>query len=339
MKKLVFIFIAMIMLVCACSEKKESVKLVPGSPEYVLAEELTKKVEFLNPDDNKVLVKADNFDVTTGEVIKVLYSRMGNNQSRLINQSPEQMKQIVVSNAERIAEQKLLVKEATNAGYAVSDAELDSTLAKRYAQFGGADKFKERLKSSGVQFETMREDMREGIMIKNYLESDIADPEKITDEELQSYFNENYSGDRKATVQHILLMTKGKSDSEKQEVRAKMEGILAEAKSGKDFGELAQIHSEDPGSKARGGLYEDFERGQMVKPFEDASFNLPIGSISDIVETQYGYHIIKILDRKQGTETLEQVKPKILEELKRNKVNDYIKSIREDAGIEVVSIG
>ena len=339
MKKLIVPFLAIAIIIMACSDKQESVKLEAGTPEYELAQKIAAKVNTLNPDENKVIVKADDFDVTSGEVIKVLYSRIGNNEARLINQSEEQLKQIVMQNAERIAEQKLLVIAAEKAGYAVSDSELDSTLDQRYQRFGGIDKYKERLESSGIKFATMREDMRQGLMIRNYLEKDVAAAEKVSDEELQKYFDEKYTGDRTATVQHILFMTQGKTEADKEEVRIKAEGILAEAKGGKDFGELAQKYSEDPGSKDRGGLYESFERGQMVKPFEDASFNLPIGSISDLVETQYGYHIIKVISRQKGDESLDQVRPKLLEEMKRQKIDDYIKEVRESAGMEVVGLG
>jgi hypothetical protein len=72
--------------------------------------------------------------------------------------------------------------------------------------------------------------------------------------------------------------------------------------------------SEDPGSKNTGGLYENFPKGQMVKPFEDAAFTLPIGSLSDIVETPYGYHILKIIDRKKETKPYEEVKKDLEEE-------------------------
>jgi len=339
MRKLILLIFSIAFIIAACTDQKESVKLEPGTPEYALAEELAKKIISLNPDDNKVIVEANEFNITTGEVIKVLHSRIGSNQSRLTNQSEEQIRQIVISNAERLAEQKLLLNAAEDAGFSVSDSELDSNLTQRYQRYGGVDKYKQQLESSGINYEVMREDLRQGLVIRNFLEKDIADPEKITDEDVQNYFEENYSGDRKATVQHILLMTQGKSDAEKDEIRKKTEDILAQAKSGKDFGELAQTHSEDPGSKDRGGLYEDFERGTMVKPFEDAAFNLPIGSISDIVETRYGYHIIKVIDRKKGDETLDQVRKKILAELKKQKVDNFIKDIRESAGIEVIGLG
>jgi parvulin-like peptidyl-prolyl isomerase len=98
-----------------------------------------------------------------------------------------------------------------------------------------------------------------------------------------------------------------------------MEGILDRARKGEDFAALAKEFTEDPGSKETGGLYEDFERGRMVKPFEDAAFTTPIGQISGIVETTYGYHILKVENRKKETLPLDQVKGQIEDNLKRQK--------------------
>jgi len=253
-------------------------------------------------------------------------------------QTAEQLRQIVVSNAERMAEQKLLITAASEAGYTISDTELDSIMTMRARRYGSVEKYKESLEQSGISFAKMREDLRESLTIRDYLEKDIANPDQISDDEIKTAFDEKYSGDRKATVQHILLMTQGKSDAEKQEVEQKMAMILEKARGGEDFGQLAEQYSEDPGSKDRGGLYENFERGTMVKPFEDASFNLPIGSISDIVETRYGYHIIKVLDRKKDERNLDELKSKIVDDLKKEKIDTKIKDLKESAGIVLKSI-
>ena len=97
--------------------------------------------------------------------------------------------------------------------------------------------------------------------------------------------------------------------------------ILARAKKGEDFAALAKQYTEDTGSKENGGLYEDFGRGKMVKPFEDAAFSVPVGQISDIVETTYGYHIIKVENRKKETQPLDQVKAQIEAQIKQQKQN------------------
>ena len=115
MRKLILLIFSIAFIFAACTDQKESVKLEPGTPEYALAEELAKKIISLNPDDNKVIVEANEFNITTGEVIKVLHSRIGSNQSRLTNQSEEQIRQIIISNADRLAEQKLLLQAAEDA--------------------------------------------------------------------------------------------------------------------------------------------------------------------------------------------------------------------------------
>ena len=148
--------------------------------------------------------------------------------------------------------------------------------------------------------------------------------------------------DKTATVKHILLLTQGKSEQEKAGIYKKMQGILARAKNGEDFDQLAATYSEDPGSKDKGGLYEDFERGTMVKPFEDAAFSVPVGELSDIIETQYGYHILKVIDRKKESRSFEEVKPEIKQKLVKEKdrdfVNHHIEKLKEESNYQKFSL-
>ena len=120
------------------------------------------------------------------------------------------------------------------------------------------------------------------------------------------------------------MMTQGKTDAEKKEIHKKMKKILSRAKNGEDFAQLAKSYSEDPGSKDKGGLYENFERGTMVKSFEDAAFSIPIGEVSDIVETQYGYHILKIVDRKSETRSFEEMKAELQKEVQKETEREVV---------------
>ena len=133
--------------------------------------------------------------------------------------------------------------------------------------------------------------------------------------------------DKTATVRHILLLAQEKTEEEKQEIHKKMGEILSRAKGGEDFAELAKTYSEDTGSKENGGLYENFGRGQMVPPFEDASFSVPIGEISDIVETTYGYHIIKVIERKKETRPVEEVRAEIETQIRQKQQNDVYQEL------------
>ena len=120
-------------------------------------------------------------------------------------------------------------------------------------------------------------------------------------------------------MQHILLSTSGKSDAEKQSVKKEIDKILVRARKGEDFGKLAKKYSEDPGTKENGGLLENFDRGQTVPEFDKISFSLPIGEISGPVETEFGYHIIKIIERKSEERPLEEVRAGIEDKLTEQK--------------------
>jgi peptidyl-prolyl cis-trans isomerase D len=109
---------------------------------------------------------------------------------------------------------------------------------------------------------------------------------------------DQYSTPEQIRASHILLKTEGKDDAA---VKAKAEDILKQAKAGADFGELAKKYSEDEGSAKNGGDLDYFGRGKMVAEFDAVAFTLQPGQISDVVKSQFGYHIIKLTDKKPGT--------------------------------------
>ena len=125
---------------------------------------------------------------------------------------------------------------------------------------------------------------------------------------------------------------------QKAEARKKIEAVQQKVKKGEDFATLAKTYSEGP-SGPKGGDLGYFRRGQMVKPFEDAAFSLKPDETSEIVETQFGYHLIKVSDKKPAKKmTYAEVKDRLNEHLKKQKtdseVNVYIETLRKDAKIE-----
>jgi peptidyl-prolyl cis-trans isomerase D len=124
---------------------------------------------------------------------------------------------------------------------------------------------------------------------------------------------EQYSTPEQVRASHILLKTEGKDDAA---VKSKAEDLLKQARGGADFADLAKKHSEDEGSAKNGGDLDYFERGKMVAEFDQVSFALPPGQISDLVKTQYGYHIIKVVDKKPAvTRTLAEVRQQLNDQL------------------------
>jgi len=124
---------------------------------------------------------------------------------------------------------------------------------------------------------------------------------------------EQYSTPEQIRASHILLKTEGKDDAT---VKARAEELLKQARSGADFSELAKKNSEDEASAKNGGDLDYFGRGRMIPEFDQVAFSLQPGQTSDVVKTSYGYHIIKLVDKKPGTtKTLQEVRPQITEQL------------------------
>jgi len=138
---------------------------------------------------------------------------------------------------------------------------------------------------------------------------------QISDDELKAQYQQNiqqYQVANRAHVEHVLLMTVGKTDAEVEEIRQKAEDVLKQAKKGAKFEDLAKKYSEDPGTKDKGGDLGWITQGQTVPEFEKTAFGLDKGKISDLVKTQYGFHIIKVLDKETAhTKPFEEVKDSI----------------------------
>ncbi len=139
---------------------------------------------------------------------------------------------------------------------------------------------------------------------------------QVSDDELKVQYQQDiqqYQVPNRVHVDHILLMTVGKTPAEVEEIHQKAEEVLKQAnKKGANFEELAKKYSEDPGTKDKGGDLGWITQGQTVPEFEKVAFSLPKGSISDLVKTQYGFHIIKVLDKETAhTKTFDEVKDSI----------------------------
>jgi peptidyl-prolyl cis-trans isomerase D len=135
---------------------------------------------------------------------------------------------------------------------------------------------------------------------------------QVSDDQLKVQYQNNiqqYQVPNRVHVEHILFMTVGKTDAEVDEIKKNAEDVLKQAKKGAKFEDLAKKYSEDPGSKDKGGDLGWITQGQTVPEFEKTAFGLDKGQISDLVKTQYGFHIIKVLDKETArTKTFDEVK-------------------------------
>ncbi len=162
----------------------------------------------------------------------------------------------------------------------------------------------------------------------------------VSDDDLRVIYQQNiqqYQVPNRFHAQHILFLTTGKTDAEVEEIKKKAEDVLAQAKKkGANFEELAKKYSEDPGSKAKGGDLDWLVQGQTVPEFEKAAFSLNKGEISGLIHTQYGFHIIKLIDKEAAhTKSFEEVKDTIRIPILRDKVDAEAGNIADKMSAEI----
>src|SRR5262245_47927526 len=163
---------------------------------------------------------------------------------------------------------------------------------------------------------------------------------KATDDELRQYYEQHkdeYTLPERVKAQHILFKTQGKTPEEIAKIREKAQGVLERAKKGEDFGSLAKQYSEDA-TASSGGDLGDFGHGQMVPEFEKAAFSLGVGAISDLVQTQFGFHIIKVNDKQQGRERpFEEMKEAIRPIVETRKAEQKGNDLAQQIAVDLVS--
>jgi foldase protein PrsA len=218
---------------------------------------------------------------------------------------------------------RLVQLEVLQEKYKVSDKDVDNELVQFKKQFGGEDTFKEELKKAGMTEDQLRKNIKDSLIFFKAQTDGI----KVSDKEVNDLYEKEFKVSE-VKASHILV-----------EDEATAKDVLAKVKAGEDFAELAKKYSTDPGSKEKGGDLGFFTRGQMVPTFEEAAFSLKKGEISDPVQSQHGFHIIKVEDQK--TVPFEDVEYAVRKELLTRKAqNDptaamKIDNILKEADIKV----
>jgi peptidyl-prolyl cis-trans isomerase C len=256
----------------------------------------------------------------------------------------EQRDEVFRGMLDRLITYKVLQHEATNRNISASDAEVEERMKGMRGQFPTEEEFKKALAARSMSEERLRSDARTEIVIGKMLENEAASEPEATDADARAFYEKNpdkFKQEEAVRASHILLMVDEKAgDPARKKIRGDIEKILARARGGEDFAKLAKAHSQD-GSAPQGGDLNFFGRGSMVPPFEQAAFALKPGEISDVVETQFGYHIIKVTDRKPAAavplETVNaQVKQFLTQQKKKERVDAFIKTLKDKSRIEVL---
>jgi peptidyl-prolyl cis-trans isomerase C len=237
---------------------------------------------------------------------------------------------------------KLLLKLAEADGYKPEPAKAEEEFNKLTAQIP-PEQLAETLKKQGMTPEAIKTRIAMGLAIQKWIEEKVVPNIKVSDEDAEKFYRENQERFKKpetVRASHILIkideidpekakgMTdeqkKKASDELKQNALKQAQEILATLKQGGDFAKLAATNSDCP-SKEKGGDLGTFERGKMSEEFEKSAFSLKPGELSDVVETEFGYHIIKTTEKKESEfMPFQEVKSFLVEGLKNQKTSEII---------------
>ncbi|MBW2055441.1 MAG: peptidylprolyl isomerase, partial [Deltaproteobacteria bacterium] len=256
--------------------------------------------------------------------------------------SDDRLAKIKTDVLETMINEELLFQESRKKGIKVEPEAIAADLKRIKKGFATDADFKKFIAESGLTEAELQSDIERGHVINKLIDDQIAALVVIPDQEIKTFYDTHPNSFKKpeqVRASHILIKIDSKAEpSVKDEKKAELQKIQKRLKGGEDFAVLAKEFSECP-SNIKGGDLGYFGRGNMVKPFEDVAFALKTGEVSDIVETRFGYHLIKVVDKKpESVVGYEDVKDNIGQYLKKEKtgkeLKGYIDKLRKKAVVE-----
>lgn len=255
-----------------------------------------------------------------------------------------QLADLKIKVLENLIDQELLYQDAVTKGLTISDEAVNIQLDTVKGQFPDDAAYKNVLAAQGMTEEEVKSDIGRTLLVEDYITSKFGPLISIEDSDSLKFYQDNsqyFSRPEQVRASHILIKVEPDAEeSVKKDALERINAIKTRLNGGEEFSELARTLSEGP-SNVNGGDLGSFGRGQMVKPFEDAVFAMNVGDVSDVVETQFGFHLIRLTSKNAQTIVpFEEVKGQIVDHLTQLKmadmINGYIATIKPDAVIEVL---
>ncbi|MFW6147702.1 MAG: peptidylprolyl isomerase [Thermodesulfobacteriota bacterium] len=243
---------------------------------------------------------------------------------------------------EQLINRELLYQESQRKGVTVSEAKINEKLEVMKKNFSNQADFENILKEANLSEVQLKAQIEQSLAIDELITKMFVEKVTLSEDEVKTYYESNpesFKQPEQVRASHILIKVAPQEDSSKRaSARIEIEKIQQKIRRGENFAALAEEASECP-SASKGGDLGYFSRGQMAKPFEDAAFALAPGEISDIVETDFGYHLIKVEDKRAQTDmAFDEIKDGLKSYLTQQKVQEevvrYVQKLKEQAKVE-----
>lgn len=244
--------------------------------------------------------------------------------------------------------EKLLKAKA--ADIKITDTQVDEQIAEIKKNFPDEKAFQEQMKQAGIDDAKLRQQIKDGLAQTSWIKSQVGDKADATPADAEKFYKDNAEqfkvADDQVRASHILFATKDAEGKDLPADKAKEKEAAAQAaykkiKDGADFSKLADELTEDPSGKGKGGDLSYFSKGQMVPEFDKQVFSMKVGDVSEPVKTQFGYHVIKVTDKRAAGSMIpldDELKAQLTGFLKSQKqqtaVRDVVEKVRSEAKIE-----
>ncbi|HVO33806.1 MAG TPA: peptidylprolyl isomerase [Elusimicrobiota bacterium] len=287
------------------------------------------------------------------------------------DQTPDRVSDIKKRVLDQMIDDRLLLQEAKKNNLRVSQLETDEGVKKVRSRFATEAEFNDELKKEGMTYEEFRTHIQDQLATIKLIDQEVkAKTPQPTDDDIKKLYDTlqdiiqdkplpsghtsseidelkslahavQHRFSERIRARHILVrVAPDASEADKKAAMDKIKDVQAQLKKGADFGDLAKKYSDDPGSKDRGGDLGYFSHGDMVPAFEKVAFGLDVGQTSDIVTTDYGYHIIRVEEKKAASpmsfdEIKDDLKDYLFQQRGAKRFEDYVKNLRSKAEIKV----
>jgi peptidyl-prolyl cis-trans isomerase C len=258
---------------------------------------------------------------------------------------PEKRDEVLRGLLDQLVAYHLLAQESRARKIAVADTDIDARLADIKKSFPSEDAFKQGIAAQGLTPEHLRAQARTSLEVAKVIDAEVTSKVAVPDTEVSTFYQQNLERFKQGDsvhASHILFgAPQDASPAQKSEAKAKAQAALKQIKGGADFATIARAQSQDPGSAQNGGDLGFFPKGQMNPQFEDAAFKLKVGGVSPVIETPFGFHVIKVHERRGPrtaplTEVAGQIKDFLMQGQREQKLEQFVEQAKAKGKIEIL---
>jgi peptidyl-prolyl cis-trans isomerase C len=258
---------------------------------------------------------------------------------------PEKRDEVLRDVLDQLVAYHLLAQESRARKLAIGDTDVDARLGEIRRSFPSEDAFAQGIAAQGLTVDQLRAQARTSLEVAKVIDSEVTSKVVVQDAEVTSFYEQNLERFKQGDsvhASHILIgLPPNATPAQKAEAKTKAQAALKQVRGGADFATVARTQSQDQGSAPNGGDLGFFPKGQMTPPFEEAAFKLKAGAVSPVVETQFGFHIIKVHARRGPRtapliEVSGQIKEFLTQGQREQKLGQFVEQVKTKSKVEIL---